>query len=123
MTRSRSFMPIGCRPATQQPGQKVFKSVSVAATRNNHARIAHREGRHRSRWTSLRAGGSSRGIHCRRTALAGVVACPARGPGRYFGSDAAAAERIVDVVESLDIECSVGVADVLAVAVLSRPSR
>ena len=49
----------------------------------------------------------------------GVVACPARGPGRYFGSDAAAAERIVDVVESLDIECSVGVADVLAVAVLA----
>jgi len=49
----------------------------------------------------------------------GVVACPARGPGRYFGSDSAAAEQIVDVVESLDIECSVGVADVLAVAVLA----
>lgn len=49
----------------------------------------------------------------------GVVACPARGPGRYFGSDSAAAERIIDVVESLDIECSVGVADVLAVAVLA----
>ena len=49
----------------------------------------------------------------------GVVACPARGPRRYFGSDIAAAERIVDAVESLDIECSVGVADVLAVAVLA----
>ncbi|HEY5116298.1 MAG TPA: DNA polymerase Y family protein [Nakamurella sp.] len=49
----------------------------------------------------------------------GVVACPARGPRRYFGTDIAAAERIVDVVEALDIECSVGVADVLAVAVLA----
>jgi protein ImuB len=49
----------------------------------------------------------------------GVVACPARGPRRYFGSDTAAAERIVDVVEALDIECSVGIADVLAVAVLA----
>ena len=49
----------------------------------------------------------------------GVVACPARGPRRYFGSDIAAAERIVDVVEALDVECSVGVADVLAVAVLA----
>lgn len=49
----------------------------------------------------------------------GVVACPARGPSRYFGSDIAAAERIVDVVEALDVECSVGVADVLAVAVLA----
>ena len=49
----------------------------------------------------------------------GVVACPARGPRRYFGSDIAAAERIVDVVEALDVECSVGVADVLTVAVLA----
>jgi protein ImuB len=49
----------------------------------------------------------------------GVVACPARGPSRYFGSDIAAAEKIVDIVEALDVECSVGVADVLAVAVLA----
>ena len=49
----------------------------------------------------------------------GVVACSARGPGRYFGSEIAAAERIVDVVEALDIECSVGIADALAVAVLA----
>ena len=49
----------------------------------------------------------------------GVIACPARGPRRYFGSEIAAAERIVDVVESLDIECSVGIADVLSVAVLA----
>ncbi len=49
----------------------------------------------------------------------GVVACPIRGPRRYFGSESAAAERIVDVVEALDLECRVGIADVLAVAVLA----
>ena len=49
----------------------------------------------------------------------GVVACPARGPRRYFKTEIAAAEKIVDVVEALDVECSVGVADVLAVAVLA----
>lgn len=49
----------------------------------------------------------------------GVVACSARGPSRYFRTEIAAAEGIVDVVEALDIECSVGVADVLAVAVLA----
>jgi protein ImuB len=49
----------------------------------------------------------------------GIVACPARGPRRYFKTEIAAAERIVDVVEALDIECSVGVADSLAVAVLA----
>ena len=50
---------------------------------------------------------------------AGVVACSARGPSRYFGSEIAAAERIVDVVEALDVECRVGVADHLTVAVLA----
>ncbi|WP_395726786.1 DNA polymerase Y family protein [Nakamurella sp.] len=49
----------------------------------------------------------------------GVVACPARGPSRYFGSEAAAAERIVDAVEALDVECCVGIADDLEVAVLA----
>ncbi len=52
----------------------------------------------------------------------GVLACSARGPGRYFGTEIAAAEKIVDTVESLDIECKVGVADVLAVAVLAARS-
>ncbi|MEP6561702.1 MAG: DNA polymerase Y family protein [Nakamurella sp.] len=52
----------------------------------------------------------------------GVVACPARGPRRYFKTEIAAAEEIVDVVEALDVECSVGVADVLAVAVLAAHS-
>ncbi len=49
----------------------------------------------------------------------GVVACPARGPSRYFGSEAGAAERIVDAVEALDVECCVGIADELEVAVLA----
>ncbi|WP_420124168.1 DNA polymerase Y family protein, partial [Nakamurella sp.] len=49
----------------------------------------------------------------------GVVACPARGPARYFGSEAGAAERIVDAVEALDVECGVGIADDLEVAVLA----
>lgn len=49
----------------------------------------------------------------------GVVACPARGPARYFGSEAAAAERIVDAVEALDVECCIGIADDLEVAVLA----
>ena len=52
----------------------------------------------------------------------GVLACSARGPARYFGSEIAAAEKIVDIVESLDVECRVGVADVLAVAVLAARS-
>jgi len=52
----------------------------------------------------------------------GVLACSARGPARYFGSEIAAAEKIVDIVESLNVECRVGVADVLAVAVLASRS-
>ena len=49
----------------------------------------------------------------------GMVACAARGPVRYFGSEEAAAERIVDAVEALDVECTIGIADVLPVAVLA----
>lgn len=49
----------------------------------------------------------------------GLLACAARGPRRYFGSELAAAEKIVDVVEAMDVECRVGVADSLAVAVLA----
>ena len=44
---------------------------------------------------------------------------PARGPARYFGSEEAAAEQIVDAVEALDVECRIGIADVLEVAVLA----
>ncbi len=49
----------------------------------------------------------------------GLVGCPARGPSRYFGSETRAAEQIVDAIESLDVECRVGVADSLEVAVLA----
>ncbi|SDP24576.1 protein ImuB [Nakamurella panacisegetis] len=49
----------------------------------------------------------------------GLVACSSRGPTRFFGSETEAAERIVDLVEALDVECSVGIADSLAVAVLA----
>jgi protein ImuB len=49
----------------------------------------------------------------------GLVACRIRGPARYFGSETAASERLVDVVESLDVECRIGIADVLPVAVLA----
>ncbi|MBM9466887.1 Y-family DNA polymerase [Nakamurella leprariae] len=49
----------------------------------------------------------------------GLLAVSARGPARFFGSEIAAAERIVDAVEALDIECRVGIADELPVAVLA----
>ena len=49
----------------------------------------------------------------------GMIACAARGPVRYFGSEERAAEHIVDAVEALDVECVIGVADVLPVAVLA----
>ncbi len=49
----------------------------------------------------------------------GLVACRIRGPARYFGSEVAAAERLIDTVESLDVECRIGIADVLPVAVLA----
>lgn len=49
----------------------------------------------------------------------GLIACSSRGPARYFGSEEKAAERITDIVEALDVECSVGFADSLSVAVLA----
>ena len=49
----------------------------------------------------------------------GLIACSSRGPTRYFGSETAAAEKIVDMVEALDVECAVGIADSLSVAVLA----
>ncbi len=49
----------------------------------------------------------------------GMLACALRGPARYFGSETAAAERLVDAVEALDVECRIGIADVLPVAVLA----
>ncbi|WP_111765271.1 DNA polymerase Y family protein [Nakamurella deserti] len=49
----------------------------------------------------------------------GLLGCPARGPARYFRSEGRAAETIVDAVEALDVECRIGVADSLEVAVLA----
>ena len=50
----------------------------------------------------------------------GLVALAARGPTRYFGSEQAVAERIVDVVAAeAGVECQVGVADGLFAATLA----
>ena len=49
----------------------------------------------------------------------GLLACLVRGPARYFRSEAKAAEVLVDTVEALGVECRVGVADSLEVAVLA----
>jgi protein ImuB len=52
----------------------------------------------------------------------GVVMVPARGPVRYFGSEAAVAERLVDHVARIcQVECQVGIADgVFAAALAAR---
>ncbi|WP_343074526.1 DNA polymerase Y family protein [Nakamurella aerolata] len=49
----------------------------------------------------------------------GMLACPARGPSRYFGGEEGAAEQLTDVVEALDVEAVIGIADHLEVAVLA----
>lgn len=50
----------------------------------------------------------------------GLVAVPARGPARYFGSEPAVAERIVDVaVAQAGVECRIGIADGLFAATLA----
>ena len=49
----------------------------------------------------------------------GMLVSAANGPTRYFGSELAVAERVVDVVEALDVEVRIGIADVLPVAVLA----
>ncbi|GAB3437067.1 DNA polymerase Y family protein [Actinophytocola sediminis] len=50
----------------------------------------------------------------------GVVAVPARGPAGYFGSEEAAAERLIDrVATRTGAECQVGIADGLFAAVLA----
>jgi protein ImuB len=50
----------------------------------------------------------------------GLVALPARGPTRYFGSEPAVAERIVDVVAAqAGVECQIGIADGLFAATLA----
>ena len=50
----------------------------------------------------------------------GLIAVPARGPTRYFGSEPAVAERIVDVVAAqTGVECQIGIADGLFAATLA----
>lgn len=50
----------------------------------------------------------------------GLVAVPARGPTRYFGSEPAVAERIVDVVAAqAGMECQIGIGDGLFAATLA----
>ncbi|MFD6858433.1 DNA polymerase Y family protein [Rhodococcus sp. NPDC060090] len=49
----------------------------------------------------------------------GLVVLAARGVVRWFGSEETAAERLVDEVASVGVECQVGVADELSTAVLA----
>ncbi|QNG19552.1 DNA polymerase Y family protein [Rhodococcus triatomae] len=49
----------------------------------------------------------------------GLVVLSARGVSRYFGSEEAAAERLVDAVSAVGIESQVGVADQLTAAVVA----
>ncbi len=49
----------------------------------------------------------------------GLLVLAARGPSGYFGSEQAVAERLVDEVSITGVECQVGVADTLSVAVVA----
>ena len=49
----------------------------------------------------------------------GLLVLPVRGAARYFGSEEAAAERLVDAVAAAGAECQTGVADQLATAVFA----
>ncbi|MGC0365161.1 protein ImuB [Rhodococcus sp. 27YEA15] len=49
----------------------------------------------------------------------GLLVLGARGVGRYFGSEEAAAERLVDEVSAVGVECQIGVADQLSTAVVA----
>ncbi|WP_067818797.1 DNA polymerase Y family protein [Nocardia inohanensis] len=49
----------------------------------------------------------------------GVLALTARGAARFFGSEEAAAERLVDAVAAVGVECQVGIADELSTAVFA----
>ncbi|GAA1627860.1 DNA polymerase Y family protein [Actinoplanes couchii] len=55
----------------------------------------------------------------------GVCAVAARGPGRYFGGEEAAAERIVEQVAlATSVECQIGIADgVFAAGIAARTGR
>ncbi|MBB5914727.1 protein ImuB [Nocardia transvalensis] len=47
----------------------------------------------------------------------GLLVLTARGAARFFGSEEAAAERLVDAVSAVGVECQIGIADVLFTAV------
>lgn len=49
----------------------------------------------------------------------GVLALTARGAARFFGSEEAAAERLVDAVAAVGVECQIGIADELSTAVFA----
>lgn len=49
----------------------------------------------------------------------GLLVLSARGVSRYFGSEEAAAERVMDAVSAVGVESSVGVADQLTTAVIA----
>ncbi len=49
----------------------------------------------------------------------GLLVLPVRGAARYFGSEEAAAERLVDAVAAAGAECQAGIADQLATAVFA----
>jgi len=49
----------------------------------------------------------------------GLLVLPVRGAARYFGSEQAAAERLVDAVAAAGAECQIGVADQLPTAVFA----
>ncbi|OBI45362.1 DNA polymerase [Mycobacterium kyorinense] len=49
----------------------------------------------------------------------GLVAVPVRGAARFFGSEQAASERLIDAVAAAGAECQVGIADQLSTAVFA----
>ncbi|ORA12495.1 DNA polymerase Y family protein [Mycobacterium arosiense] len=49
----------------------------------------------------------------------GLLVLPVRGAARYFGSEATAAERLIDAVAAAGAECQAGIADRLSTAVLA----
>ncbi|MFE3103183.1 DNA polymerase Y family protein [Nocardia tengchongensis] len=49
----------------------------------------------------------------------GMLALSARGAARFFGSEEAAAERLVDAVAAAGVECQIGIADELSTAVFA----
>ncbi|MBF6327408.1 DNA polymerase Y family protein [Nocardia transvalensis] len=49
----------------------------------------------------------------------GLLVLAARGAARFFGSEEAAAERLVDAVAAAGVECQIGIADELSTAVVA----